>query len=135
MKKIYFLTVLIIFLVTVGFLLFSCDENKINKRFLASFGINVSENPCLLEEINIPLQFDNYFESYNVLQIESGLSLSKYKGKKALKYTYEVLNFPEKTETPVFANVITVKGKPVGGDINCPALSGFMLPLSYPLNK
>ncbi len=131
MKKMYFLTISIILILTLGFLFFFCDENTLNRRFLSRYGIEVKENPYLVEEIEIPPQFDEFYDNYNVLQIESGLNLSKYKGKKATRFTYEVLNFPEDTGSTVFANVITVKSKPVAGDINCPALSGFILPLSY----
>ena len=135
MKKMYLLTITIILVLTLGFIFFYCDENTLNRRFLSRYGIIVKENPYLVEEIEIPLQFDDFYKNYNTLQIESGLSLSQYKGKKATRYTYEVLNFPEDTESTVSANVITVKSKPVAGDINCPALSGFILPLSYILSQ
>ncbi len=135
MKKMYLLTILIILILTLGFLFCFCDENALNRRFLSRYGIEVKENPYLIEEIEIPLLFDDFYKNYNVLQIESGLNLSQYKGKKATRYTYEVLNFPEDTGSTVYANVITVKSKPVAGDINCPALSGFILPLSYFLSQ
>jgi len=135
MKKMYILTVLIIVVLTIGFLLFFGDENTINKRFLSTYKIKVSDKPCIVEEIEIPLEFTDYYESYNVLQIESGLTLSPYKGKKATKYTYQMLNFPQKTDVPVYVNVITIDSKPIAGDINCPSLSGFILPLSYLLKK
>ena len=131
MKKMYFLTVIIILVLTVGFILFFCDENTINKRFLSEYGIETKEKPYLVEEIEIPSLFDDFYKSYNALQIESGLNLSSVKGKKAIRYTYEVVNFPEDTGNTIYANVITVKSRPVAGDINCPALSGFILPLSY----
>lgn len=130
MKRMYLLTVLIIAVLTVGFLILLKDENQINKKFLSGFGIVIEEKPYIVEEIVIPEEFDDYFESYNILQMESGLSLSKYKGKKGVKYTYKVLNFPQEN-TSVFVNVITINSKPVAGDINSPALSGFLLPLSY----
>lgn len=131
MKKLYFFTVFVILIITSVFLLFAGDQNALNKRFLASFGIRIKESPCLVEEVEIPLNFDDYYESYNVLQIESGLTLTPYKGKKATKYTYEVLNFDEPHHGTVLVNVLTVRSKPIAGDINCPALSGFILPLSY----
>lgn len=130
MKRMYLLTVLIIAVLTVGFLILLKDENQINKKFLSDFGIVIEEKPYIVEEIVIPEEFDDYFESYNILQMESGLSLSKYKGKKGVKYTYKMLNFPQEN-TSVFVNVITINSKPVAGDINSPALSGFILPLSY----
>ncbi len=131
MKKIYILTVIIIFSLAAIFLFFLTDENTINKRFLSSFGIKIEEKPYLVEEILIPHEFDEYYNSYNSLQIESGLTLSPHKGKTAIRYTYKVLNFEKQGVSTVFANVITVDSKPVAGDINSPAIDGFMLPLCY----
>lgn len=134
MKKLYLLTIIIIFVIVVAFIMFFSDENSLNRRFLSQYGITVKEKPYLVEEIEIPESFDDFYESYNVLQIESGLNISPYKGKNAVRYTYEVTNFPDKTLSTVFANVIMVNSKPVAGDLNCPSLSGFMLPLSYLLS-
>ena len=131
MKKIYILTVMIIFSLAAIFLFFLTDENTANKRFLLSFGIKVAEKPCLVEEIVIPYEFDDYYNSYNSLQIESGLTLSPHKGKTGIRYTYKVLNFEKNVDSAVFANVITINSKPVAGDINNPAIDGFILPLSY----
>lgn len=135
MKKLYLITVLIISIITLCFLLFFSDENTINRNFLSKYGIEVKEKPYLVEEIEIPTLFDDTYKGYNVLQIESGLNLSPHKGKSAIRYTYEVVNFPDKSIGTVFANVIVVNSKPVAGDINCPALSGFILPLSQFLSQ
>lgn len=135
MKKMYFLTLLLIIVITAGFLLFFNDENTLAREFLSSFGIKTQFIPCLTEEFFIPEEFDSAYNSYNLLQTESGLDLLPYRGKKAVRKTFLITNFPEKTESDVFANVIFVNRRPVAGDINCPALSGFILPLSYMLQK
>lgn len=135
MKKIYVITIIFIFLIASAFLFFFTDENTTNKRFLFTFGIKVEEKPYLVEEFVIPEKFDEYYSSYNSLQIESGLTLFPYKGRNAVRYTYKVLNFPELNHLTVYANVITVDSKPVAGDINCPTLDGFLLPLSYFLSQ
>lgn len=132
MKKMYFLTVMIIIVLTCGFLFFFYDVDTVNKLFLSKYNIEVEENPYSVEEIEIPDEFDAFYKDYNFLQIESGLNLSEFKGKKAIKYSYQITNFPEDIgNNAVYANVITVNSKPVAGDINCPSLSGFILPLSY----
>lgn len=135
MKKFYIVAVFIIVLITSIFLFLYKDENEINKRFLSKFGIRIRENSLYTENIVIPDEFDEFYKSYNALQIESGLSLAQYKGKTAKRYTYIMLNFPERTDIPVYVNVITVNSKPVGGDINSPELAGFLLPLSFLLNE
>lgn len=135
MKKLYFLTVMVILAIVAVFLLFFSDENVSNRRFLSRYGIDVKDEPYLIEDIKIPDLFDDYYKEYNVLQIECGLNLSPFKGRNAVRYTYEILNFPDKEIGTVFANIITVNSKPVAGDINCPALSGFILPLSHLLSQ
>lgn len=131
MKKMYFLTILIIVVITAGFLMFFCDENALCLRFLSSFGIETEKEPASVEELFIPEEFDEAYESYNLLQIESGLDLLPYAGKKAVRFTYMVTNFPEDTDSAIFANVLLVNRRPVAGDIVCPSLNGFVLPLSY----
>ena len=131
MKKMYVLTLCLIAVITVGFLLFSCDIHQVNKRFLSSYSISVDAEAPASEEIKIPQEFDSFYEDYNLLQIESGLDLTKYKGKRAVRYTYTVLNFPDAMPGEILANVICVNHKPVAGDIMCPALTGFIQPLNF----
>ena len=131
MKKMFFLIILAIILITLFFLFFSSDINTINKNFLSNFSIAVDSEPVSVQEILIPKVFDKVYENYNFLQIQSGFDLSDYKGQNAMRYTYKVLNFPESGEKDVYANVICVDNTPVGGDIFCPAIDGFMLPLNY----
>ena len=127
--KNFLFAILVITAITAVFLFFSSDINSKNRRFLAQFGLETAEKPVSFEEIKIPKSFDAVYESYNIMQIASGFDLSCYKGKKAVRYTYKILNFPDKND--VYANLICVKGKPVAGDICCPALDGFILPLNY----
>ena len=127
--KNFLFAILVIIVITIVFLFFSDDINEKNKRFLTGFGLETDANPVSFEEIRIPESFDSVYQDYNAMQIASGFDLSRYKGKKAVRYTYRLLNFPSGGN--VFANVICVKGKPVAGDICCPELSGFILPLNY----
>lgn len=131
MKKMYFLTLLIICLITALFLFYSSDTNILNKRFLSSFGIRTEPNPTEVSQIKIPEEFDAVYENYNLLQIESGLDLSPYKGKQAVRYTYIMKNFPDAVASSILVNVICVKNRPVAGDIMCPEISGFILPLNF----
>lgn len=129
MKKMYILTVMLIFVITAGFVFFSGDELTLNEKLLSSFGIITEPTPETYEQIEIPKEFDDVYENYNLLQLECGFDLKKYKGKTGIRYTYKVLNFPD--DTDVFANIICINRKPVGGDIMSPKLDGFMLPLNY----
>lgn len=131
MKKMFFIIVLLITLIALFFLFFSTDINTINKNFLSAFAIITGNEPVSVEEIIIPEDFDKVYENYNFLQIQAGFDLSDFKGRKAVRYTYKITNFPEDIKRDVFANVICVDNTPVGGDIFCPAIDGFMLPLNY----
>lgn len=135
MKKMYFLTILLIIAIAIVSLLFSRDEDALAREFLSGYGISIESTPYSSESFVIPEEFDSYYDSYNMMQIESGLNLSHHKGKKAIRRTYRIINFPGEAKGEIFANVIFVNNTPVAGDINCPALSGFILPLSYMLTK
>lgn len=130
MKKMYFLTIALILLIAVGFIIFSGDTNMLNVRFLSSYGIIVSEKAAYFEEMAIPAEFDEMYSQYNLMQLECGLDLSRYRGKNAVRYTYEILNFPE-SDALVYANVFCVRGKPIAGDITCPSIDGFTKPLNF----
>ena len=43
-------------------------------------------------------------------------SLSKFAGKKVMRYVYEITNFPDARE-PVYATVLVYRDKIIGGDI------------------
>lgn len=129
MKKMYILTIILIIVITAGFLIFSNDETTLNEKFLSSFDIIVNPVPESHEKITIPSEFDSVYENYNLIQLECGFDLSKYKGKSGIRYTYKILNFPQNTD--VYADVICINHRPVAGDIMSPALDGFMQPLNY----
>ncbi len=131
MHKLYFITLSLISVITATFLLFCRDENFVNRRFLASFGIEVSRHPYLIEELRLPKEFDEMYNAYNFIQIQSGLDLSGHKGKPAVRFTYEILNTPSDFDGTVYANVICINRKPIAGDITCPSLNGFVEPLVY----
>lgn len=129
MRKMYFLTILIIAVMSIGFIYFSNEEEFYARKFLYTFGIKTEKKATLRENIIIPESFDKIFEDYNDLQKASGLDLAEYKGKAAKKLSFRVVNFPDSEETDVFATVILYNLKPIGGDIKSSKLSGFILPL------
>lgn len=131
MKKMFFFMICTIAIITFLFISFSSDINIINEKFLSGFGIKVNPSPVSFEEIKIPEKFNSAYLNYNFLQIQSGLDLLDFSGRSAMRYTYKILNFPQNDGKAVFANVICVGSKPVGGDICCPAIDGFLLPLNY----
>lgn len=133
MKKmlLYTFFVVIIVIITLCVLYVSGYDTNKNVKFLKEYGWIVSEKEIETEEIVIPKIFDDVYNSYNQLQKQAGLDLSLYKGKKAVRYTYIVLNYPRDTQEEIRANVICVKGKPIAGDIMTVSLDGFMHSLQY----
>ncbi len=92
--------------------------------FLQNFGYETEAEPILIEEVIIPSEFGEDYTAYNDLQKISGFDLSKYKGNRAKKYTYRVINYPD-FNGEVIANILVYKGKIIGGDISSKELNGF----------
>lgn len=103
-------------------------------EFVASFGIEVGAEPVEVMEVEIPSKFDAILEEYDELQRKQGLKLSKYKGKSATRYTYEILNYPKNTEGEpsgkVFLNIIVCGKKVIAGDICSAEMGGFVKPFT-----
>ena len=100
-------------------------ENGDRITFLNAFGWEVAEDPVYIEEITIPEDFNEVYETYNQLQKEQGLDLSRYRGKTVRRYTYQVLNYPDAEET-VYANLLICKNRVIGGDVCSSRYHGFM---------
>ncbi len=94
-------------------------------EFLAKFGWEVDETPVTENEIRIPDEFDKILKTYNEVQKQQGLDLTKYKGKTVTRYTYEIKNYPNYTGK-VYANILIYKNRVIGGDICSADVSGFI---------
>ena len=104
------------------------------KEFLKQFGWETANESKESAEITIPNDFDKILQSYNDIQKNQGLDLSKYKGKTVTRYTYEVTNYPEYKGT-VYANIIIYKNKVVGGDICSSDIDGFIHGFEKPISQ
>ncbi len=78
---------------------------------------------CEAVEITIPHDWGAVYENYNSLQKRGGFDLAPYKGKKCIRYTYEL------TDIGARGNVLVYKGQVIGGDICSITLDGIMLPI------
>ncbi|MBR5528614.1 MAG: DUF4830 domain-containing protein [Clostridia bacterium] len=97
--------------------------------FIHSFGIEVNAEPIERFATKIPSDFDSVYEEYNNIQKAQGLDLSKYKGKKVTRYTYEVTNYPKDSggvPAQVYLNLIIYKDRVIGGDMSSPDGGGFV---------
>ena len=129
---IYLLTVLFLIFLGVVCMAFTSDEDEVNIEFLNNYGWEVTGDCIERVKVDIPTVFDGVYDDYNSLQRLARLDITDYKGKKAIRYTYIVTNFPNNSEEKeIRANVLTVKGKPVAGDIMTVSFDGFMYSLNY----
>ena len=106
-------------------------NNDDRVSFLKQFGWEVEDEPEEEVKIRIPSDFDKVMTSYNELQKQGGLDLSKYRGKEVTRYTYKVTNYPDYDGT-VLANVIVYKNRVIGGDVCSSDVSGFIGTFEFP---
>lgn len=107
-------------------------NNEERLDYIATYGWQVSPEPVEVVEIVIPTEFDETYETYNVLQKSQGFDLSSCKGKKAMRYTYEITNYPTAQESAVNLNLLMINESLIGGDVTSVALGGFMHSLEMP---
>lgn len=80
------------------------------------------------QDVVIPAVFDKVYKKYNEIQKKAGYDLTKYRGKKVVRYTYSITNYPGDIPD-VRANLLFYNGQIIGGDIMSVKLDGFMEPL------
>lgn len=102
----------------------TADGNSGRIEFLEQFGWKTASKASKVEEITIPSEFNETYTSYNQLQKQQGLDLTKYAGKQCTKYTYAILNYDGDNE--IVANLLIIDKKVIGGDISETKKDGFM---------
>ena len=104
-------------------------ENSAERTaFLSQFGWKISEDPVEISEVIIPADFDAGYLEYAEMNKAQGLDLEPYKGMRAKRWTYDVLNYPnfENTAGTVQANLLVFEGKVIGGDVCSLEMGGFI---------
>jgi hypothetical protein len=104
------------------------DKIKTNEdriAFLSQFGWETVQTPAEEATLTLPGEFDKVMKTYNEIQKQQGLDLSRYKGKSITRYTYEITNYPNYSGK-VLANVIVYKNRVIGGDICSTDTNGFI---------
>lgn len=92
-------------------------------KFLTDFGWDVTTSPVESSQVKIPEETTEVFDRYNALQKSQGYDLSKFAGKKVMRYVYKINNYPGATE-PVYATVLVYKNQIIGGDVTDTAAKG-----------
>ena len=109
----------------------AAETNERRVEYLNSFGWEVSDEPVEEQQIVIPKEFSSVYDEYNEIQKKQGFDLADYAGLDAVRYTYEVRNYPDYSGR-VCANLILYKGRVIAGDIQATALDGFIHGLEMP---
>jgi hypothetical protein len=107
------------------------DTNDARVKFLTDLGWDVTASPAEATEVKIPKDADEVFDRYNELQKSQGYDLTKYAGKKVMRYVYRVNNY-EGAKEPVYATLLVWKDQIIGGDITDTTPGGKVQGLSKP---
>ena len=109
----------------------TASSNDARVKFLTDYGWEVTTSPVESSQVKIPSETSPVFERYNNLQKSQGYDLSKFAGKKVMRYVYKVSNYPGATE-PVYATLLIYKNEIIGGDVTDSApngqIRGFKMP-------
>lgn len=104
-------------------------------EFLRGFGWEVTPAPKESGPVRIPEESGEMFRRYNALQKGQGYDLSKFSGRKVMRYVYEITNYPG-AEAPVYATLLVYKNKVIGGDVTDTSakgkIRGFQMPPAVP---
>lgn len=106
-------------------------DNAQRITYLESFGWKLDPEPIETLQFLFPEEMSESYLAYNELQKTQGFDLSPCCGKQLSRYTYHVLNYPEKQEG-IQANLYICEDLPVAGDIFCSGANGFQTTLQYP---
>ena len=101
----------------------TASSNDARVKFLTDYGWEVTTSPVESSQVKIPDQTSDVFERYNALQKTQGYDMSKFAGKKVMRYVYKINNYPGATE-PVYATLLVYKNQVIGGDITDTAAKG-----------
>ena len=111
------------------------STNDERVAYLATFGWSVNAEPKEVQKVKIPETADHkVFSRYNDLQRSQGFDLTAFAGKEAMRYVYEILNYPT-AKAPVYASVLVFEGRIIGGSITDTAPDGVIHGFQKPSQK
>lgn len=110
-----------------GAINYKAESSEERIAFISQFGWKVADEPSEVREILIPEKFEDGYTEYAEINKAQNLDLEIYKGMRAKRWTYDVLNYPGKegSET-VQINLLVYNGRVIGGDVSSLESGGFM---------
>lgn len=106
-------------------------DNEDRVAYLEQLGWAVLPEPIAVEELLIPAEFDETYADYLALQEEQGFDLTRYRGKRVKRCTYEITNHPS-GESGVQVSLLICKSTVIGGEVLSPVQNGILHGLEFP---
>ena len=105
--------------------------------FLSQFGWKFAPDPVEVTEVIVPSDFSKGYTEYAEMNKAAGFDLEPYKGLRAKRWTYDILNYPgyENKTGYIQANILVYEGKVIGGDICSLEQGGFLHSFEFPMQK
>ena len=95
--------------------------------FLTENGWQIDLSSCEQAEVRLPERFNAAYDRYNALQMAQGFDLTPYRGRDAVRVSFDVTNYDGgEGPGPVRANLLFVGDEIVAADVCSVALNGFM---------
>ena len=98
-------------------------------EFLEKNGFSVAREPVRVQEVRIPEEFSEVYQQYNEIQKSQGFDLHRYRGKTVTQTVYQVLDYPAEGDEPVYATLLTCRGKLIAADLSRGGEESFLRPL------
>ncbi|MBE6772141.1 MAG: DUF4830 domain-containing protein [Ruminococcaceae bacterium] len=113
---------------------YKAENSSERAAFVSQFGWKISEDPAEISEVIIPEDFDAGYVEYAAMNKAQGLDLEPYKGVRAKRWTYDVLNYPglENMRGTVQINILIYDGRVIGGDVCSLEQGGFIHGFTFP---
>lgn len=119
-----------------GALNYKAENSEQRIAFISQFGWKISEEPTEVREVLIPESFQDGYTEYAEMNKAQKLDLEIYKGMRAKRWTYDILNYPGvEASGAVQINLLVYNGRVIGGDVSSLEGGGFMHGFELPKNN
>jgi len=142
-KKLLLAAAVLVLLILAAVLLLSRDAGEVDAEelllstnaerveYLRSYGWEVDPEALETLQLLLPDVLPESYRDYNDLQKQQGFNLEDCLGKQITRYTYRVVNYPNRPDG-VQANLYICENRPVAGDVIASGADGFQSGLAYP---
>ena len=105
------------------------ETNQQRLEYIQGFGWETGITHSKVEEIRIPVEFDEVYEEYNAIQRSQGFDLRKYRAHTVKKYTYEISRTDD-DPVQLLADLLVENGVIIGADVTSAEAGGLTAALA-----